>query len=59
MALICGLQYKGMLSPEYKFNIETPYKILVSYYQANCCGTFGILALLFACMSKDENEILF
>lgn len=59
MTLIRGLQYKGMPSPEYKFNIEIPYKILINYYQANCCGTYDILALLFACMNKDENEILF
>lgn len=59
MTLICGSQYKGMLSPDYKFNIEIPYKILIHYYQANCYGTSGFLALLFASVNKDENEILF
>lgn len=59
VTLICGSHYKGMLSPEYKFNIEIPYKILINCYWANCCGTSGSLALLFPWMSKDEKEILF
>lgn len=48
-----------MLSPEYKFNIQLPYKILINFYHAKCCGTSGILALLFASMNKDESEIMF
>ena len=38
--------------------MEIAYKISINYYPAKSCGTSGIPALLFSCMIKDADEIL-